>query len=512
MRAQIALLGFYHETNSFAATRTTFADFQAYQYAEGGDVIERYRGTGTELGGMIAAADAADIELLPILFAAAVPSGLITAEAFELLMAKLTAGLAATASLDGVLAVLHGAAVADGAPDADGAMLAALRQTVGADRPIVATTDFHANISKAMVETADVIVGYDTYPHVDMAARGAEAVGCLRRLLDGEHLHSAYRKLPLVTVPPCQSTDDDPMSGLLAAMHDLEHEPGVVTMTTAMGFAYADVPDLGAAVLAYGTDQAAVDRAADAMTETIWRTRKEFTPALTPPDGIADLIGKHAPAPLVLVDPADNLGGGSAGDGTVILEALLKAGAEGAVVVLADAEAAAAAAAVGVGGRFRGEVGAKADRLHGTPVMIDGRVTFAAPARFRHSGSYMTGFVTDMGLCAVIETDDGETDNGETGKGEAGGVRIVLTTLRTMPFDIEQLRAVGIEPADQRIIVVKSAIAWRAAYGAIAARSILIDCPGVCPANLARLDYKSRPRPLFPLEPDAVRRKDAPSS
>jgi microcystin degradation protein MlrC len=326
-----------------------------------------------------------------------------------------------------------------------------------------------------------------------MAARGAEAVGCLSRLLDGERLHGVLRKLPLVTVPPSQSTDDPPMKHLLSSMHALEREPGVVTMTTAMGFAYSDAPDLGAAVLAYGTDRAAVERAADAMAERIWLARDAFTPELMPVDRIASLIGEGASAPLVLIDPADNLGGGSAGDGTVILEALLAAKAEGAVIVLADPEAAAAAATLGVGGRFRGAVGAKADQLHGRPVAVEGDVVYAGPTRFRHSGSYMTGFVTDMGLCAVVA---------------AGGIEILLTTLRTMPFDIEQLRAVGIEPAERKIIVVKSAIAWRAAYGEIAARSVMIDAPGVCPANLARLDYRNRPTPLFPLDRDAAWPKD----
>jgi len=84
----------------------------------------------------------------------------------------------------------------------------------------------------------------------------------------------------------------------------------------------------------------------------------------------------------------------------------------------------------------------------------------------------------------------------------AEGVQVVITSLRTMPFDIEQLRAVGIEPAEQRIIVVKSATAWRAAYGPLAASTLTLDTPGICPSNLARLPYRNRPRPLYPLETD----------
>ena len=188
----------------------------------------------------------------------------------------------------------------------------------------------------------------------------------------------------------------------------------------------------------------------------------------------------------MLVDPADNIGGGSAGDGTAVLAALLDARVTGAVVVINDPVAAREASAVGIGGQFRGSVGGKIDKAHGEPVALEGTVRFCDEVSYRHSGSYMTGFITSMGCCAVIE---------------AAGNKILLTSQRTMPFDIEQLRAVAIEPADERILVVKSATAWRAAYGPLAAHTIYLDTPGVCPSNLRRLPYRKRRRPLYPLDP-----------
>ncbi len=491
---RVILAGFYHETNGFSRARTDLDLFRAYQFVEGAEVIERYRGTGTEIGGMIAAAAAEGIELVPTLFASAVPAGMITAGCLAEIRARILAQMAAAGAYDAVAVVLHGAAAAEGVPDADGAILAAIRQAAGPDRPIVATTDFHANISAAMVDCADAIVGYRTYPHTDMDARGREAIAILARLLAGERLCRRHVKLPLLTVPQCQATEAEPMRAVMALRDRIATGEGIVSATVAMGFAYADCADLGASVIVHARTEAQADAAAGRLAQALWDRRAEFAPALIALDAVADLIGPDAATPVALLDPADNVGGGSAGDGTALLGALLDAGAQGAVVVICDPEAVRIAAAAGPGGAFDALVGGRADDLHGAPVRLCGRVSYLRDTSYRHSGSYMTGFVTRMGLTAIIE---------------AGGVRVVLTSLRTMPFDIEQLRSVGIEPAEARVLVVKSAIAWRAAYGAVVRSVHTIDTPGICSSNLARLEYRQRPRPLYPLEPDAAFAADA---
>lgn len=486
MGFRIVLVGFYHETNTFSAKSTDFGLFERYQFVTGADLVARYRGTGTELGGAIGEIERVGDSAVGVLFASAIPSGIITRECFDSILTRIDAGLKEAGPFDGVVVVLHGAAAAVGIPDADGAVLDAVRAVVGAT-PLVATIDFHANVSARMIAQADVIVGYDTYPHVDMAQRGAEAVGLLASLIGGRHLHKAQRKLPLLTVPQVQSTDDEPMSSVMRYVRQVEGRDGIASATVAMGFPYADSPDLGASVLVYGDEEAA-ERAADDLADAIWQVRDAFAPALVDPEGIASLVGSDAVTPVILVDPADNVGGGSAGDGTVILEKLVQAGADGAVIVMCDPAAAVAAAELGVGAAFSGPIGGGTDRAHGAPVVINGRISYVADTSFVHSGTYMTGVRTQMGLTAIVDV---------------GGLRVVLTSLRTMPFDIEQLRCLGIEPAGCRVIVVKSAIAWRAAYGAVARSVFTIDTPGICPSNLSRLSYRNRPRPVVPLDWDA---------
>lgn len=487
MSGKVPIAGFYHETNTFSVKPTTLQDFKDYQFALGHEMLERYQGTNTEMGGMIMAAAEQGLELTPLLFAAAVPSGTITGDCYEQLCANLESLLRQSEPVAGLLLVLHGAAVAEGTEDADGGLLLRLRAVLGMQRPVVATTDFHANLSQRMFEAADVIVGYDSFPHVDMAERGAEAVSLLASLLQGNSIVGAFRPLPLATVPQRQATSEDPLAPVMKKLHDLEDEAGISCGTLAMGFPYADTAEIGASVLFYGKDHGQVQGAADSVAELLWSHRQDFQPELTPLEALAERVEGVSETPLILVDPADNIGGGSAGDGTAVLSAILTQGIEGAVVVINDPEAAAQAGALGLGGRFSGPVGAKADRAHGEPVPIEGTVRFCGDAAFTHSGSYMTGFVTSMGYCAVVSV---------------GGCQVVLTSLRTMPFDIEQLRAVDLEPTEQRIIVVKSATAWRAAYGPIAAETVILDTPGICPSNLRRLTYRNRRRPLYPFETD----------
>ncbi len=487
MLGTVALAGFYHETNTFSARPTTFADFEDYQLAVGQEIIARYQGTSTELGGMIAAAAARGLALRPLLFAAAVPSGSIDRDCFDRIVAQILEALDEARPITGMLLVLHGAAVAGTLEDADGCLLAKIREAVGPDCPLVATTDYHANLSARMVDAADAIVGYYTYPHVDMAARGEEAVALLLDLHAGRRAAAAFRKLPLVTVPQRQASAEAPVAPVFARLHAIERQADIACATLAMGFPYADTGDLGAGVLVYGETAAAAAAAAAEIGDLLWSQRASFLPDLVSLAELPELLTRPFDPPLILVDPADNIGGGSAGDGTAVLQALLDARADGAVVVINDPEAVGLASVAGKDGRFAGPVGGRVDDQHGPPAWLEGTVRHIGEASFRHSGSYMTGFVTSMGLTAVVLCD---------------GIQVVLTSLRTMPFDIEQLRCLGIEPAQQRIIVVKSAIAWRAAYGALAGSTVVLDTPGICPSNLARLCYRRRPKPLFPLETD----------
>jgi len=483
MRAAIG--GIWHETNTFANARTTLDDFRAYQFARGDEMLARFETVRNEIGGMMTGARENALSLAPTIFAGAVPSGMVARETYAQLTAWLLEDLTRN-DFDGVLLVLHGAMVAEDAPDVEGDLLKRVRALVG-NKPIVATFDIHANLSAAMIESADALIGYDTYPHVDVYERGVEAANVMAKILRGEiRPRVAFEQIPLLSVPQTQYTNTPPMREILARRAEIENDTRVITASVAVGFPYADVECAGMSVVVTTNGDADLAKAyARELRAMIWARRDAFVVKNMPVEEAVPRAIQSAVAPVILVDVADNIGGGAPGDGTVLLRALLDARAQNAVVTIADAEAVAQAIHAGIDSNVMLRVGGKTDARHGAPVGLRGRVRLISAGEYVHKGSYMTGTVMRMGRTVVLDCD---------------GLAVVLMERKTMPFDAQQLRSLGIEPADQKIIVVKSAIAWQAAYGEIAREIFYVDTPGICAANLKTLPYQNVRRPIFPLD------------
>jgi microcystin degradation protein MlrC len=474
---RIGIGGLWHETNSFAPGRTELPDFVSYRLADGPQAVcDALEGTATEVGGALAACAELDLEPLPFFYAAAVPGPIVAADARAFLWERFFARLEEAMPLDGVLLALHGAMVAEELEDPESDLIAQVRLRVGSV-PVAVVLDLHANPGDGLVAQADVLLAYETYPHTDAAERAAEAVGLLADIIDGELAPLvAGRRLPLLTCPLVQATAAEPMASLLAAARRNRARPGVAATSLVPGYAYADVERLGFAVLVTGENGAA-NAAADELAETVWAARDAFRPELaTVPEAVERAL--RAEEPLVLAEVADNVGGGAPGNATEVVGALIAGGTIGAVAVLHDPGAAAAAAGAGHGAEVEVRAG-------DPPLAFRGRIVYAAETAYRRTGSYMTGQEVDMGLCAVVE---------------AGGVEVVLTSRRVMPFDADHLRAVGIEPAERRVLLVKSAIAWQAAFGDLVHEGIYVDTPGPCTCRLETLHYRHVVRPIVPLD------------
>ena len=482
---RVAIGGIWHETNTFANTRTTLDDFRAYQFAQGDWIIKRYRDVLNEIGGMHIGSRLNNFELVPTFFAGAVPSGIVARETYEQLAAWLLNDLAHN-DFDGVLLVLHGAMVAENVSDVEGDLLQRVRALVR-NKPIVATFDIHANLSAAMIENADALIGYDTYPHVDVYERGTEAAHVMGKILRGEIQPTpAFEHVPLLSVPQAQYTSGSPMKEIMLRRAEMENDSRVVTASVAVGFPYADVEFAGMSVSVTTNDDAELAaQYARELRELIWAQRNTFVVQNMSVDEAVQRAMESDEEPVILVDVADNIGGGSPGDGTVLLEKLLAAKAQDTVVTIADAEAVTQAIDAGITSNVTLRVGGKTDSMHGAPIQVRGRVRLISSGEYVHKGSYMTGTTMRMGHTVVLDCD---------------GLDLVLMERKTMPFDAQQLRSLGIEPADKKIIVVKSAIAWQAAYGDIAREIIYVDTPGICTANLKTLPYKNVRRPIFPLD------------
>ena len=486
MRIAVGCIG--HETNTFSPVRTTVDNFKKGRYLRGEEIISAFRGTRTITGGFLDVAEQFNMQPVPLLWTFATPSGTVAHAAYQTLKAEFLTLLQDVGDLDGVLLDLHGAMVTDELEDVEGDLIQAVRETVGTTW-IVTTLDLHANITAKMASYSDVIIGFDTYPHVDCYERGFEA----GQLLFGMHAGKiqptmAYRQLPLLTAPPAQCTMKAPMAEVIEALHAVETERGVVTATLSMGFPFADIADAGVSILVTtNNDMALAETYADRFASTIWEMREQFTFNLHTVESAIEIANQTEGKPIVLADGADNPGGGGPCDGTTILQKFIETNVQDAVIaVIADPESVAQAAEAGVGSRVQLNVGGKTDTQHGAPVALMGYVKTLSDGRFTLKGPMGRGTVGNMGRTAVIQV---------------GGVEIILTERRIQPYDAEVLRSVGIEPRRRKLIVLKSAVHFRADYTPIAHQILEVDTPGVHSPNLFNYNYQKLRHPIYPIDP-----------
>ena len=402
------------------------------------------------------------------------------------------ADLRAAGRLDGVLLDLHGAMVPEGLDDGEGDLIAAVREAVGPGVPIAVTLDLHGNLSSAMVAGADLLHGYKTYPHVDMAERGVESAERLLEVVAGRlHPTAAFRKPPLLPPLGKQGTARGPMRLLYDRADQMERDPKVISISIFAGFPHADIPDAGLGIyVVTDGDQDLAERLADELARMAWEHRAEFLHTALP---VKEAVAKALAAPgrpIVLADMADNTGGGAAGDGTEILRELIRVGARSAVVAcLWDPAAVKACAAAGVGQRVTVDVGGKVDNRHGAPLRVTGTVRTLSDGRFVHKGPMMHGLPGRLGTTAVLDVDD---------------IRVILISYRWQTLDPEMIRFVGLDPLAEKIVVVKSTIHYRAAFEPIAKEIIEVDAPGLSSSNLSRFAFERVRRPIFPLDPETA--------
>ncbi len=509
MAFRVAAAQIAHETNVFSAVKTDLAAFEASGIHIGQDVIETARDTNTEFWGFITGAEIQGFDLLPIVAVWATPSGLVTAEAIRHLTGLLTDGLRQTLAdgpLDGVLLALHGAMVTEIDDDGEGYILQAVRDVVGPDVPVVATLDLHANISTRMVELADVLIGYDTYPHVDMAERAEEATSVLARLMRREiRPTAALRKPPMLPTSQRMTTGRMPMRALIERAHRIEEDPRVIDVTVAGGFPLSDTEDAGFGILVTTDDDPdlAANLANELATEA-WSLRDGFLGGVSSFEHAAELIRSldseedvdmPVSGPLVLVDIADNPWTGGPGDSVELLRFLFAHGVHGAAVALVrDPEVVQQAIASGPGSQIVVELGGKTDRLHGDPLPVRAHVKLLSDGRFVNDGPMMAGLTVDLGPTALLLC---EPASGTP----APPVEVLVTTRAETPVDLNVFRCHGMEPTRHRVLGLKGKGHFRAAFEPIARRVVLVEGPGITGADLSRLTFRKVRRPIWPLDP-----------
>jgi microcystin degradation protein MlrC len=493
---RIAVGGFLHETNTFAPTKATYGDFVHGggwpAMAVGADVLKTMRNINVGLAGFVEAAEALGWQMVPTISCGASPSAHVTEDAYERIVQVMVDGIRAAGPLDAVYLDLHGAMVTEHLDDGEGEILARVREVIGKDLPMVVSLDLHANVTPEMVEHADALIAYRTYPHVDMAETGRAAARHLALLLGTKQKFAkAFRQLPFLIPISWQCTNDQPTMGIYQKLASLESD-AVPTLSFAPGFPAADFVHCGPSVFAYGATQADADAAADAVAALIESHEEDFDGRIfTPDEGVrhAMELAKTATKPIIIADTQDNPGAGGDSDTTGMLRALVRNNARRAATgVIYDPASAKAAHAAGVGANVTLALGGRSGIPGDAPYKETFIVEALSDGQFVAGGPYYGGRDMDMGPSAALRI---------------GDVRVVVSSHKAQLADQAMYRYVGIEPTEQAILVNKSSVHFRADFEPIAEQLLICAAPGAMPADTAALPW-TRLRPGVRVKPNGA--------
>src|SRR5499426_711188 len=482
--ARVAVGGFQHETNTFAPSKADYPAFEAGGgwpgLSFGSAIAPAVDGANIPAAGALRALGALGHRCVGLAWAAASPSAHVTRDAYERIAGEIVRRLEADGPFDAVYLDLHGAMVTEHLDDGEGELLARVRRVVGRVVPLVASLDLHANVTHAMIEHADGLVAYRTYPHVDMAETGGRAARLLDSILRaGRPLAKHHGALDYLTGIPSQCTFMAPAKGLYETLAELEGKYGV-SLSFTPGFPMADIPECGMAVFGYGADEARVRAATRALHGAIGDAERDFALELHEPDAaVRRAMQRGEPGrPVVLADTQDNPGAGGNGDTTGLLAALIHHRAEGAVLgLLIDPPSAARAHEVGVGANARFALGEISGIPGRQPFAGEFTVEALGDGRFTCSGPMFNGFRMRLGRMAALRSR------------AAPGVRVVLASVKCQAADQEMLRHVGVEPRRERIVALKSSVHFRADFQPIAREVLVVRAPGPALADPAEFKW-----------------------
>jgi microcystin degradation protein MlrC len=484
--ARIAVGGFQHETNTFAPQKATWEDFERADawppFLRGAEMIAAVEGFNIPIAGAITTLQALGHEIVPLSWCSAPPSSYVEKEAYEKVAGWIVEDLKAKGPFDAVYLDLHGAMVAEHYEDGEGELMRRVRAVVGDGIPLVASLDYHTNMTPEMVKHATAMVGYRTYPHIDMADTGSKAAELLDRLLkDKRPLYKAFRQIDFLIPLVWQCTLLDPAKGIFELLGEIErgtdrggapagsHNQGIVSLTHTPGFPPADIKECGPALVVYGYDKAATEAAADRLAAAIKAKEKAFAGKLwTADEAVVEAmrLAKTATKPVILADVQDNPGTGGTSDTVGLLRALIAHKAKGAVIgMIVDPQAAEAATEVGEGAILERGIGAVVGFAGETPVEASWRVVKLGSGVFTGTGPFYGGARFQIGPMALL------TD-------EASGVSVVLACKRVQAADQEMFRHLGVEPSQTPILALKSTVHFRADFQPIAATILTVQSPG----------------------------------
>ncbi len=485
MKKKLAVARLWYEGNSFSPIATSLEIFQAREWVEGAAALPLYRDTATEMGAVIAFADAHDEwEVTFLRCAAAPPGGPVTDDAFAVIRSDILDGLQRQ-KWDAVYLSLHGAMITSGNPTPELDLLTDVRSVIG-KTPLAVTFDLHANLGQQMIDLVDIAIGYKTYPHVDMDQVAARAITLVTDMAQGKIKPvGAIAKVPAIYTSFNMRTTDGPMAEVAAAAAKWRAEDGVLEATVFGGFAYGDSPFAGPTAMVFADgDRMLAQRAAKALAADMASRRDRFALKLpSPAEAIAEALQTPGDKPAAITDPADNPLSGGIGDTPTLFRALLDAKPDVPCVFgfFWDPDLVAEARRAGVGAKLDVAFGGRVSTAFGKPVRISAKVLALTDGKFRNVGPFENNFAVDVGNTAMFDVE---------------GIKVIVTSSCQTPNDPAYFTLHGIELAQVGLLCVKAKNHFRAGFTPLTRAIIECDAPGPAAASLTHYKFKHAPDSL----------------
>lgn len=415
------------------------------------------------------------------------PAGITTRAAYETMRDRILSDLRAAGPVDAVLLAMHGAMVAEGYDDCEGDMATRVREIVGPEARIGIELDLHAHIDNVLVEAADIIVFYKTYPHFDHSERARDVFDLVKRALAKE-IDPVMALFDCRTMGLFPTTMEGPMPAFMEDMVAAEGRDGILSLSLNHGFPWADVPLAGAKMLAIADgDKAIAEAAAERFGKRFYGFRAQAMLPFTPFGEAIEEAKIAGDKPLLLADTSDQVGSGAPGDTTHMLRALIDAGIRNAAVApLYDPLAVGMCFDVGEGARLPMRIGGKIDPNSGPCLDAEVEVLFLKRDAYQE---HIDDERIPVGDLAVIRVE---------------GIEVVLTTKRSNLFSPSLFTLHGIGIDDKQVLVIKNLYKHKDIFIPLTRGQLFVASPGCSDPEWSRLPFKRLPRPIWPLDPDPL--------
>lgn len=491
---RVLIAGFQHETNTFAPTPAKYEDFlQGGRFpplTRGADIL-KFRHQNIPIGGFIQEAEQLGYELLPVVWAGASPSAHVAQDSYLCICDEILTSINEN-QVDAIYLDLHGAMVAEQVDDGEGELLRRIREAVGPNMPVIASLDFHANVTQEMFTHSDLLVSYRTYPHIDMAVTGQRCARLLEQIFQGKKMYKKLYKIPFLIALNAQCTEMEPTQSCMNLLQKLEKE-AEVHLNFTPGFPAADFAECGGAIWGYSTSFSKLHHRMQCLITYILEKEPEWHMDFLSPDSAIQQAIKFLQQnngiakPVVIADTQDNPGAGSDSNTTGMLYALYRHQVKNALIgLITDPSLVQQAWQLKVGDRFYTQLGGTSGITEDAPFVGEFTVKAYSDGKFSYGGPMMHGIKADIGPSVLLEIE---------------GIEIAVSSCKAQLLDRNMFKIFGIRPEDKSIVIVKSSVHFRADFQDIAAAILVAKAPGAMKADPNDLDWQKinpdiRLRPL----------------